>query len=250
MRATLQHMRMVFLASIMCIWQYRAVLLLPGLAVVAIDLVTEQQQSRLFILVLQFLSIGLSVSVFILIHRAILLDDKRLNLNWSMREGKYVLALLGIFLVGFFAWMLLQYTSLNLMTRLFLPAEYPAPESLRVAEYDAPQALKDKLSNLFIASGVIGLAGLALVFSRLSMLLPMIAVDQNLDLQQALQRSRANQSSMFWLIYLPLVLFLPLALLMPQQLLAPVVLLIAFALQVFIFTSITIAYHLFAEDTA
>ncbi len=248
MKATWRQARTIFIASVLCVWQYRAVLIVPGFVIVAIDLVSLQPEFSVFKPVLQLLSLGLLITIGLSMHRAILLGDSKLNLAWGIREIRYIVVLLGLLAAGFFVFALLQYLSLNIMITFFLPKDFPLPVSMDITQYDAPQSLKDRFSNLLIASGVVGLAGLAMVFSRFYTLLPITAIDRSPDVRKAWQHSRAQQFPVFWLLFIAIVLFLPMGIYLQHQLLAPVILVLAFILQVIIFIGFTVAYHLTKDD--
>ena len=240
--------RTLFLASVMCIWQYRSVLLIPGLVIVALDYATLQPELSAITPVLQLLSLAMLISVVIMMHRLILLGDSTLNLGWGKREIKYILILLAMLAMGLFVFAVLQHLMLNILTMIFLPKEFPPPTSLNVDDYQASQALKERFTHLLIGSSVLGLAGLSAVFSRFSTLLPFTAIDKDLDLGRAWFKGKKKQFTIFWLVYLSIVLFLPLGAYANHQLLAPVILLLAFVLQVFIFTTLTVACHLIEDD--
>jgi len=248
MRETWRQARTIFLASLISLWQYRAVLLIPGLVVVAIDFASLQDALSFLVPVLQLLSLGLLITIGVSMHRAILLGDSKINLAWGMREIRYIIVLLGLLAAGFFVFALLQYIALNLMISFFLPKEFPPPLNLDVTQYDAPQGLKDRFSDLLIASSVVGLAAPALLFTRFYMLLPIAAVDQEVDIGKAWKHSRSLQYPVFCLLLIGIMLFLPMGIYVENQLLAPLMLALAFTLQVLIFIGFTVAYHLIEED--
>jgi len=251
MGKTLQVIRNISLANLHCIWRYRSVLLLPGLVIVAIDFVSLQYLGGLVSLqpVLQLFSMALLVTVAITMHRTVLVGDTKFNLGWGMREVKYLLATVGILMLGLLVLVFMLNIAVNILGTIFLPAEYPMPTSMDVSKYAAPEPFKTRFSFIMIASGIVGLAGLSIVLSRLSMLLPQCAIDESIDIVDAWHSSKDYQYSLFWLSFIPILLFLPLGILLRNMLLAPLVLAAIFLLQVFILNSFSVAYHLIESES-
>ena len=151
---------------------------------------------------LQFVSFVLVVTLAILIHRSLLLDDHHLNLQWGMREVRYLLVFLALIATGFLIFAFIQYFSLYALSGVLLPAEYPLPENLSLSEYKAPEAIQTRLFYIVIASSVVGLAGFAALFARFYLLLPAAATDEFLSIAETWEKTRAMQLPMFFVCLL------------------------------------------------
>lgn len=243
-----QFSRTVTLASVNSAWENRNSLIAPGLAIGVIDYISLMERMSSIAPALQFVSFALVVTLAVLIHRSMLLEDHRLNLQWGMREVRYLLVFLALIASGFLIFAFLQYFSLYALTGVLLPAEYPLPKDLRLSEYEAPEAIQTRLFYIVIASSVIGLAGFAALFSRFYLLLPAAATDQFLSLAEVWENTRANQLPMFFILLIPILLLLPVSYGFQYQAMIPFVLVVQFLIVVFIFSSMTIGFYLIQNN--
>ncbi len=243
-----QFARTVALASIDSAWENRNSLLAPGLAIGVIDYMSLMERMSSVAPALQFISFALVVTLGVLIHRSLLLEDQRLNLQWGMREVRYLLVFLALMATGFLIFAFIQYFSLYALTGVLLPAEYPLPKDLRLSEYQAPEAIKTRLFYIVIASSVVGLAGFAALFSRFYLLLPAAATDQFLSIAEVWENTRAKQLPMFLIIFIPILLLLPVSYGYQYKSFVPLLLVLEFIILVFIFSSITIGFYLIQDN--
>jgi len=239
-----QFSRTVALASIRSAWENRNSLLAPGFAIGVIDYISLMERMSSIAPALQFVSLALVVTLAILIHRSLLLEDHRINLQWGMREVRYLLVFIAMVATGFLIFAFIQYFSLYALSGVLLPAEYPLPKDLRISEYQAPEAIQTRLFYIVIASSVVGLTGFAALFSRFYLLLPAAATDQFVSVAEVWEKTKANQWPMFLILFIPLVLLLPVSYSYQYKSLLPLLLAVELVILVFIFSSISIGYYL------
>lgn len=243
-----QFARTVALASINSAWENRNSLIAPGLAIGVIDYVSLMERMSSFAAALQFVSFALVVTLGVMIHRVLLLDDHRLNLQWGMREVRYLLVFISMLATGFLIFLFLQYLSLNALIGLLLPAEYPLPKELPLSDYEAPEAIQTRLFYIFNVCGVLGMAGFAAFFSRFYLLLPAAATDQFLSIAEVWENTKPRQLSMFIILFIPILLLLPVSYGYQYQAIIPFALLLQFLIMVFIFSSMTIGFYLIQNN--
>lgn len=248
MKSSWQFARIVVLATTASLWENRSYLWVSCLAIGMVDYLSLIDSLASIKPLLQLLSLVLVVTLGVLIHRGLLLNDYRLNLNWGMREVRYLLVLLGVATLGFLVFALLQYLSLYAIAGVVLPAEYPLPDGLKLSEYEAPEEVKNRLFYVVIVSSIFGLAGFAYIFSRLCFLLPAIATDQLMTIVDAWAETSEHQLSMFVIIFTPILLLLPVSYGYQYSGLVPVLLLAEFIILSFIFSSMTISFHMLESD--
>ena len=243
-----QFLRTIILASFSSAWENRRSLVAIGLSIGVIDYISLMDLMPSYVVVLQFISFALVITLGVLIHRSLLLDDDKVNLQWGMREVRYLLVFTAMISSGFLITIFIQFFTINTLAAVLLPSEYGLPEDMSVAKYQAPESVKQQYHYLLLASGVIGLAGFSYFFSRFYLLLPAAATDQFLSLKEVWIKSKTEHLSMFIVIYIPILLLLPVSYGYQFTLLLPLFLFFQFILLVFIFTSITIAFHLMQQS--